>query len=387
MRVSLISGSWPPVRCGIGDYASRLATELSALGVVPTVIAGTRATRSAAHENVKVLAQMKTWHWRERLTLLAALSEEMPDLVNIQYPTQAYGRHIMINLLPWLIRRDLKIPVVFTVHEYRSFRWLGKLRIGISAALSTRVVVPDRENLRSIGKDFPVIRARLAYVPLGPAVEPLTQPDLQEVVAASTSHAEPHRFTIAYFGFLSPSKGIETLLGALDLLCAVNPGLDWRLLLIADREPFDARYSRYHRQVEALLENPRIRSRVNWTGYCPAPDVSRYLLSSSICVLPFNDGASLRRTTLLAALCHGLPVISTLPKGRLDPEIKDGQNILLVQPRDAAALALRIAELACQPRKRLELAKGALQLARQFSWSEIARAMLDVYGDAIRPPM
>jgi glycosyltransferase involved in cell wall biosynthesis len=148
----------------------------------------------------------------------------------------------------------------------------------------------------------------------------------------------------------------------------------------------------YAQRVEALIDELGLSEQVMWTGYTPQEEVSANLLASDICVLPYRDGASFRRGSFMAALVHGLPIVTThcarLPKsGRLRksmvshrlPRLRDGENVLLVPPDDAAALAQAIARLADAPELRQKLGQGAKEMSKAFGWDRIAEQTLEVY--------
>jgi len=121
-----------------------------------------------------------------------------------------------------------------------------------------------------------------------------------------------------------------------------------------------------------------------WTGYTPPEEVSANLLASDICVLPYRDGASFRRGSFMAALVHGLPIVTTRPKSQIPSRLQDGENVLLVPPDDAAALTEAIARLADSPELRQRLGQGAKEMSKAFGWDSIAEKTLEVYH-AIRP--
>ncbi|HDH10002.1 MAG TPA: glycosyltransferase, partial [Chloroflexi bacterium] len=138
----------------------------------------------------------------------------------------------------------------------------------------------------------------------------------------------------------------------------------------------------YLRKVEGLIEELGLADRVLWTGYTPPEEVSANLLASDVCVLPYRDGASFRRGSFMAALAHGLPIVSTRP--RVDtPELRHGENILFVPPDSPTALAGAIARLAEDPALRRRLGEGAAKLARNFTWEEIARKTRAVYQEIL----
>jgi len=84
----------------------------------------------------------------------------------------------------------------------------------------------------------------------------------------------------------------------------------------------------------------------------------------------------------MAALAHGLPIVSTRP--RVDvPELRQGENILLVPPDAPVALAEAIARLAGDPKLRRRLGEGAVRLAQDFTWEKIAEKTKALYEDIL----
>ena len=136
----------------------------------------------------------------------------------------------------------------------------------------------------------------------------------------------------------------------------------------------------YLKKIEGLIEELGLTDRVLWTGYTTQPEVSANLMASDICVLPYRDGASFRRGSFMAALSHGLPIVSTRP--RVDvPELRHGENILLVPPDAPVALAEAIARLAGDARLRRRLGEGAARLAQGFTWDNIAEKTGALYEE------
>ena len=197
----------------------------------------------------------------------------------------------------------------------------------------------------------------------------------------------PDQTLVAYFGLISHNKGLDILLGALAQLPA-----HFRLLVVggAATAPEDRAYAEHIRRV---IDEQRLGPRVIVTGHCAPTDVSAHLLAADLAALPFADGASFRRGSLLAVLAHGVPTVTTYPTtddrrpttdeqdrlavvgGRwsvVGGRLVDGEHALLVPAGDAAALAAALARLADDPALRQRLSAGARALASQFMWPEIA---------------
>ena len=80
----------------------------------------------------------------------------------------------------------------------------------------------------------------------------------------------------------------------------------------------------------------------------------------------------------MAALAHGLPIVSTHPRVNV-PELRTGENILLVPPDAPVALAEAIARLAESIELRRRLSEGAARLSQDFTWEKIAEKTQALY--------
>src|SRR5690606_18361362 len=144
---------------------------------------------------------------------------------------------------------------------------------------------------------------------------------------------QPQDTLLGYFGFLNESKGADTLIEAL-------AGLDGRFHLIfiggqtgaSDAANNQAFLAGLQAQIEAL----GLADRVHWTGFLSDARVSAHLQAADLLVMPYRDGASLRRGTLMAALAHGRPLITTTPTA--PSTLISGENCCLVPVGDVAAL-------------------------------------------------
>jgi glycosyltransferase involved in cell wall biosynthesis len=184
---------------------------------------------------------------------------------------------------------------------------------------------------------------------------------------------------LGYFGFLNESKGVDTLLRALKRI--VERGADVQLLMVGGRAGFsDPTNAVYAEQIDAMIGELQLTDRVHWTGFVPEREVSSALMATDLCVLPYSDGISFRRGSLLACLAHGLPIVSTRP-GTWIRQLEEGTNVLLAPANDPAALARRIEDATHSEELRQRLANGARQLAQGFTWPAIARTHMDLYAD------
>lgn len=169
---------------------------------------------------------------------------------------------------------------------------------------------------------------------------------------------------IAFFGFLHPVKGLETLLPAFKQVLATQPQA--RLLLIGGVESLalggeDAK--QYWDQLHTLIAQLNLSRVVDLTGYVSAETASYYLAGADIGVLPFNHGVTLKSGSLLALLAHELPFIAT----QHNTSLPDKLPIQLVPPRDIEALAASLLDLLTNSERRMQMSVDSRIFMQNFS--------------------
>ncbi|OGO40723.1 MAG: hypothetical protein A2Z04_00925, partial [Chloroflexi bacterium RBG_16_57_9] len=333
------------------------------------------------------------WGWRSQSRILNLARRAAADVLNIQYQAAAYALHPAINLLP--LHRHLagpRLPVVVTFHDLKVpylFPKAGRLRNEVVLGLARTadaVIVTNEEDWARLSQILHP--SKLHLIPIGSNIDPQPPPDYNRAVWRARLGISPDQTVLTYFGFLNVTKGGEDLIRALNLL--IRQGVNARLMMIGGRVgASDPTNLAYLRRVEALIVALGLENRVSWTDHLPAPEVSAHLLASDLAVLPYRDGASYRRGTLMAVLAHGLPVVTTTPTSggwaaRLPPLV-DGENVRLVPAENPETLAAAIAGLVADPELRQHLSSGAVRLAQAFGWESIARQTLSVYQSIQTP--
>lgn len=403
MKICLITGEYPPMQGGVGDYTHELAKAYVELGHQVVVLTSVQGTGEYAYEEVTpadqaiVVRPVATkWRLTGRGRAIRTIRAERPDVVNIQYQAAAYGMRASIHFLPLRLRLMKERPkVVITYHDLRVpylFPKAGPLRWQAVLALarwSDGVIVTNADDEAVLAShDF--IHC-LARVPIGSNIAPMPPAGYDRNAWRAKLGVQADDVLLAYFGFLNESKGGENLIRALGQLA--GQGLPVKLIMVGGQVgSSDPNNLRYAENIQRLIEQLNLKDRVLSTGFVPEPEVSASLLASDICVLPYRDGVSLRRGTFMAALAHGLPIVSTRypvakthipnPAERWQPaELKGGSNILLVPPDDEALLADAISRLIASPHLREHLGREARVLSERFSWPQIAKQTLELFHE------
>ena len=396
MRVLLVTGEYPPMQGGVGDYTRELGLTLVRLGVDVHVL----TSKAAALEHLRpprgtpeptVHARIGHWGWRIWRTLQEIAHELEPDIIHIQYQAAAYGMHPAINLVPTrLLQSQTRPRLVITFHDLRVpylfpkagllRRWV-LLRTARAADLVITTNMADFGELQAAGG----VKA-LDLIPIGSNIQAQPPADYDRAAWRARLGICPEDVLLSYFGFLSATKGGETLI--LTLAELVRRGVPAYLLMVGGQVgASDSTNAAYLEKVKQLIERLGLTERVRWTGYVSEAEVSAYLLASDVCVLPYRDGASFRRGSLMAALAHALPIVTTAevetyvpPTALKIPRLVHKENAWLAPPDDPSALATAVQTLMGDPALRQRLSAGAARLAEAFQWSDIAARHVEAYS-------
>ncbi len=377
LRVLMVSGEYPPMEGGVADFTHLLGRAMADQGAEVHVLTSARASEGAPPPPPACHPLAASWGWAALYGAVRRVLEAVrPDVVNVQYQIAAYGMHPAVNLLP---RAFPRVPFVTTFHDLRVpylFPKAGPVRRWANLALargSRAAIVTNAEDHEALAH---CRLPRLEMIPIGSNITPCLPPDYDRAAWRARWGAGAEALLVGYFGLINVSKGVEELVQALDDLA--RRGYNARLLIVGGSAgASDPTNREYLERVRGLIADRGLGARVVWTGYLPPEDASAALAGVDVCALPYRDGASFRRGSLMAALAHGLPIVTTHPHVAV-PELAHGRAVWLVPPEDPTALAAGIARLADDAALARDLGAGAADLAREFDWQRIAARTLEV---------
>jgi glycosyltransferase involved in cell wall biosynthesis len=381
MRIGLVTGEFPPMEGGVGAFTQKLARALHSLDHQIHIITSRDArpvdakrTFRTRHDPVNLdFAQLhpriERWRWPSISTITDIILRHELQVVNIQYQAAAYNMNSSaVNLLPWRIKGVTKTVVTF--HDLRVpylFPKAGSLRqraVRFMARNAHGLIVTNHADYRTLKAD---VTTPVVQIPIGSNINAYTPNHIEIDEARQQLNLSGENFLLGYFGFLNESKGADTLLQALSTL-----GDQYHLVFIGGQTgASDSTNVAFLEQMNALVDELGLTERVHWTGFLSDTRVSTFLHAAHMLVMPYRDGASLRRGTLMAVLAHGRPLITTFPL-EPTPEMADGKNVCLIPVNDANALANAVETLAADKELRQTLGEKAAQTADLFSWGQIA---------------
>ena len=293
-----------------------------------------------------------------------------PPWILLQYNPFSYGRWgVAPGLLrdAALLRRRTDATFAVCVHEpwthvhdWRSALMATYHRAQLPALLAIADVVLGLTEalVRQLGR-------RAVHVPVGSNLTPISM----SAEAARARLGIGGELVVALFGSAHPSRALdhaEAAIAALASSCAV-PTI--RVLnLGAGAPPLN---------VPAGVV-------VATSGRLEPDELSLRLRASDIMLLPFLDGLSTRRTTLMAALAHGLPVVGVHGTGTDRLLVRHPEALMLTPAGQPAGYAHSVVELATDAARLRAVGQAGRRLYEQhFDWPVLARRVTAALrGDA-----
>lgn len=331
MKIAIVTGTFPPGTCGVGDYTARLAEALGQTGL-----------------DVRII---DVGDWRMRGALKTRNSLQNYDLVHIQYPTPGSGYSLGPHAL------SLLRSCVVTIHEASQRRILRKLSLLPFMVRPRHVIFTTDFERRFVTGWVPWVARNSSIVPIPSNIRAFPQ-------------KRPRTMNeIVYFGLIMPRKGLEQVVELSRLI--KSEGLNLKVRIIGKPRPECNAYFEDLRSLTAELP-------VIWDLDLSETQVAERLASSAVAYLPFSDGASERRSSLKAALANGVAVITT--EGAHTPESMKSVVKFSESPRKALAIARSLLE---SLQDRTDLAKHAAQYLRQCTWERVAELHLAVYRNLL----
>lgn len=300
MRILLITGSFPPQRCGVGDYVERLARALAALpGVEVGVLTSEEAAPRPPCEPYQVFPVMQRWSSKEAERALAVVRDFRPDLAHIQFPTLGYGGRLPWQL-PRLIPLKTGVPVVQTWHEYYPEEQGPTWRDFSILMFWRHVIVVRPEFTQHMPWWYRLLCSHLKFhlIPNAPSL-PQVRMEVQERAALRQQWAG-HRNLVVFFGFPYEHKGVD------DLMQALDPSRDF-LLVVGDLKSQDP----YQVGLAERIQAPPWKDCMRLTGFLPDEEAARLLSAADAVALPFRRGGGFWNTSLQAAQLQGSFVLTT----------------------------------------------------------------------------
>jgi glycosyltransferase involved in cell wall biosynthesis len=284
------------------------------------------------------------------------------------------------------IKRRLNIPFVITFHalgrvrreHQREADGFPDVRFEIEERVMTdadRIIAACPQDRQDLCDLYSADSRKIIIVPCG--FDPAELGPMDKSLAKGSLGFKANDRIILHVGRLVPRKGVDTVISALAHLHNIH-GMHAKLLIVGGSSE-DSRkdQSVEMRRLRSLAEAHGLAGSVNFVGRRGRDCLITYYNAADVFVTtPWYEPFGI---TPVEAMACGTPVIGS-KVGGIKFSVRDGETGFLVPPKDAVAVADRLAVLFQNPALYKQLADSAAQRARRlFSWSTVVSSLERVY--------
>jgi glycogen(starch) synthase len=382
-RVILWPSAYLPALGGVEELTRHLALALVAEGDQVEVWSGTAHTSDKARvetidgltvrrfplplpaRRVSVLARLPLAGTRTLQTMRRAVDDFRPDLVHVQ----CFGPN---GVYATLLSRVTGIPLVLSLQgetfmdDHKAFERSRTLRTGLRIGLRraagvtgcSQYTLTDAEN-----------RFRL---PPGHGQVVFNGVDL--AAASSPSESDPAPFAEGRFvlalGRVVENKGFDLLIEAFASVAASHKDVD--LVVGGDGSALSS--------LRELAAHLGIADRVRFPGRLSRIEVVAAMTQAEVFVMPSRVEPF--GIVILEAWRAGLPVVATSNGGPAE-FMHDGEDGVLVDPFDRAALAGALDGLLSDPQRCRALGAAGRRRVEEFDWPRVAARYRSLYAEVL----
>jgi glycosyltransferase involved in cell wall biosynthesis len=303
-----------------------------------------------------------------------------------------HAHFFMSGLVARRLKEELGIPYVVTFHalgkvrliyqphdEFPSQRCAIEQMVIDAASFIVAECPQDEMDLRRL---YRAPQSRIRMIPCG--FDPGELGSVDRAAARRRLGLPLDRPIILQLGRMVPRKGVDTVIRALALL---ERRFHRSALLVIvggeTPEPDPARTPEIGRLMQ-IAADEGVTADVKFVGQRARTELRYYYSASDVFVtMPWYEPFGI---TPVEAMACGIPVIGARVGG-VQYSVEDGRTGFLVEPRNADALARRLAHVFSDPSIARLLGKRARRRAYDlFTWQKVSNALADVYAEVAMPP-
>ena len=347
--IHILTPEYPPRHGGVADYTHQIATELSRAGESvhvwgPAGSAGQQGGAIIVHPE---LGRFDAADLRRASALLDAYPS--PRRLVVQWVPHGYGHRAMnLQFCLWLWRRSIAGDAIDIVVHEPFMTFSGGMRqravAGVQRAMMLVIMSAARRVWVTTRAWTPLLEPYLAG--RANTIRWLPVPSSLQPAVAAASHDVRARFApgnqtlVGHFG---THGGLVTSLleGVIPAVAAAQPSAHF-LLIGSGSEAFRS----------VLVERDRkLAGRVSATGTLDAGALAAHIQACDVLLQPYPDGVTSRRTTTMAGLFAGVPVVTT--HGKLTERFWHDEGAVRLAPvGDVRAMVEHVLELVADPAER-----------------------------------
>jgi len=382
VKVSFIS-SYLPRKCGIATFSSDLLNSLKFL--YPNsesdgeqsnfeVVALNDANETYDYGS-EVTFQIRDQHRKDYQRAADFINHSPVDAVSVQHEYGIYGGEDG-NYINTLLS-GLKKPAITTLHTVLENPTPGQRQTLMRICeQSVSVVVMAQAAVDILTRVYRIPDDKILLIPHGAPDVPF----LDSSYYKDQFQAEGRKVLLT-FGLLSPSKGLEYAIEAMEKVVETHPDALY-IILGATHPDVKRRYGEEYRySLEKMVRDKSLEKNVTfYNQYVSLERLVQFLVATDVYITPYLSRDQITSGTLAYALACGKAIVST-PYIYAEELLADGRGSL-VPFRDGEAMAETLIDLLGNEGLRNRMRKTSYQYGRQMIWKEVARSYAVAFEQA-----
>jgi glycosyltransferase involved in cell wall biosynthesis len=376
MKIAMLVPYFFPHFGGTEKYVKDLSVELASRGHEVTVISNNVPKEAGAPSQermdgitVKRLKAMNFVYLPVSFEFNLKMLDGF-DLVHTHCPSFGFTR---------AVRDRLKVPHVVTYHcdTTMSEKFLGiKMPKAVIRAVEfltnqyAKMVLPKVDAIitttESYASTSPVMKHFPHHaIPIGIHYEIFDKSRASQGI----TEEKRDRKKVLFLGRLAANKGIDYLVHAIPLVLKEVPDAKFVICGEGEEKP----------HVEAYIDEVGVRDHIEFRGKVNLDEMVELYSTSAMFVFPSINRLEAFGIVQLESMACYTPVIASNIPG-VNNVMDEGQNGLLVEPRDPAALAAAIVKILKDPELAKKMGAHGRQLVEQkYNWKAIGDRIEAVY--------
>ena len=358
LNIGIVS-TYQPTNCGIATFTASLASCLGAIDSYSTRIV--RLVEVATPSDPPVPGVIATMvNGDEGSIARAAAALNAMDVAMIQHEFGIYGGSDGEDVLTLV--KKLRVPVIVVLHTVLSAPTSHQR--SIIRALCERaaaIVVMSKVASNRLIADGTIDSSKISLIHHG-----------SRRILSHSFLGESRRPLILTWGLISPGKGIESVIRAMDQLRDMNPA---PIYVVAGRthpKVLEHDGDIYRDGLSHLIDELSLQSLVELRpAFLSSMALDNLIASASIVVLPYENSEQVTSGVLVEAVSAGRPIIATRFPHAV--ELLEGDVGTLVPYRNPTAIAEAIRKIISNPDLAESMSQKTRVIARAIQWPVVAR--------------
>jgi len=383
VKVSFVS-TYPPRKCGIATFCQDVLNSMKHVysnGNPSTggkssfeVVALNRANESYNYGR-EVAFHVRDQQPNDYQRAADFINLSPAEAVSVQHEFGIFGGEDG-SYLNYLLG-NLKKPAVTTLHTVLEEPTAGqKQTLTRICEQSVYVVVMAEAAVDILRRVYKVPEEKIYLIPHGAPDVPF----LDSSYYKDQFQAEGRKVLLT-FGLLSPSKGLEYAVEAMEEVVKEHPDALYIILGATHPEVKRLHGEEYRHTLEKMVRDKNLEQNVTfYNQFVSLERLIQFLVATDIYVTPYLSREQITSGTLAYALACGKAIVST-PYIYAEELLADGRGCL-VPFRDSRAMAEEINKLLGDEPKRNRIRKNAYEYGRQMIWKEVARNYAYAFEEA-----